>query len=453
MPQAILGIPVLLLAAWLTSSHRRRFPLKIVASGLLLQGALALLFLRLPPLQALLLQINRGVLAIEAATREGTTLVFGFLGGGPAPFEVTAPEHSFVLAFRALPLVLVFAPLCALLWHWRVIPAVVGVFSRLLEKAMGLSGAVSMGAASSIFIGMVESPLMIRPYLARMSNSELFILMTCGMATVAGTVMGLYAGILAASIPTAMSHILVASLISAPAAIVMAAIMLPPGQGDQATRRFDLNGSGTTESGTTESGTTASGMTASGTTASGTTASGTTNRMPSPYHGSVDAIVTGVGEGVKLLASIVAMLIVFVALVELVNLSLGLVPTGGEPLTLSGLFGTLLRPLAWLLGVPWQETGTAGELLATKLFINELVAYLQLASLPADSLGEHSRLVLTYALCGFANFGSLGILLGGMTAMCPERRGDIMRLAPRSIWSGFLATCLTGALAGLLYPG
>jgi CNT family concentrative nucleoside transporter len=438
MPQAILGIPVLLLAAWLTSSDRRRFPLKIVASGLLLQGALALLFLRLPPLQALLLQINRGVLAIEAATREGTTLVFGFLGGGPAPFEVTAPEHSFVLAFRALPLVLVFAPLCALLWHWRVIPAVVGVFSRLLEKAMGLSGAVSMGAASSIFIGMVESPLMIRPYLARMSNSELFILMTCGMATVAGTVMGLYAGILAASIPAAMSHILVASLISAPAAIVMAAIMLPPGQGDHSTRRFDLTEAGTTESGTT---------------LAGTAGSGATSRMPSPYHGSVDAIVSGVGEGVKLLGSIVAMLIVFVALVELVNLSLGLVPTGGEPLTLSGLFGTLLRPLAWLLGVPWQETGTAGELLATKLFINELVAYLQLASLPADSLGEHSRLVLTYALCGFANFGSLGILLGGMTAMCPERREDIMRLAPRSIWSGFLATCLTGALVGLLYPG
>jgi CNT family concentrative nucleoside transporter len=418
MPQALLGIPVLLLAAWLTSSDRRRFPLKIAFSGLLLQVLLALLFLRLPPLQALLLQINRGVLAIEAATREGTTLVFGFLGGGPAPYEITAPEHSFVLAFRALPLVLVFAPLCALLWHWRVIPVVVGILARLLERALGLSGAVSMGAASSIFIGMVESPLLIRPYLVRMSDSELFILMTCGMATVAGTVMGLYAGILAASIPSAMSHILVASLISAPAAIVVAAIMLPPAAAQDGTGHQPI---------------------------------GDAAGMPSPYRGSADAIVTGVGDGLRLLGSIVAMLIVFVALVAMVNQLLGLLPTGGDPLTLGGLFGTLLRPLAWLLGVPWSEAGIAGELLATKLFINELVAYLQLAALPAESLGEHSRLVLTYALCGFANFGSLGILLGGMTAMCPERREDILRLAPRSIWSGFLSTCLTGALVGLLY--
>ncbi len=411
MSQALLGIPLLLLAAWLTSSARRRFPLRLVLTGLLLQLLLALAFLKLPLLQQLLLLINRGVLAVEAATREGTAMVFGFLGGGPAPYEVTAPEHAYVLAFRALPLVLVFAPLFALLFHWRVIPAIVGLLARGMERALNLSGALSVGAAASIFIGMVESPLMIKPYLRRMSASELFILMSCGMATVAGTVMGLYAGILAAAVPDALSHILVASLISAPAAIVMGAIMLPPD--DSAPPEAAV--------------------------------------LSSPYAGSMDAITTGVGDGLRLLGNIIAMLIAFVALVHLINLGLGLLPHSGEPLTLTGLFGTLLAPLAWLLGIPWAEAQGAGELLATKVFINELVAYLELAALPADSLSQHSRIVLTYALCGFANFGSLGIMLGGMTALCPERREDILRLAPRSIWSGLLATCMTGAVVGLIY--
>jgi CNT family concentrative nucleoside transporter len=414
--QALIGIPLLLFAAWLTSSARRRFPLRLVLTGLLLQLLLALAFLKAPPLQQLLLLINRGVLAVEAATREGTAMVFGFLGGGPAPYEVTAPEHGYVLAFRALPLVLVFAPLFALLFHWRVIPAVVGLLARGMERTLNLSGALSVGAAASIFIGMVESPLLIKPYLRRMSASELFILMSCGMATVAGTVMGLYAGILAAAVPDALSHILVASLISAPAAIVMGAIMLPPEHSAPA-------GGPPPEAAV----------------------------LSSPYAGSMDAITTGVGDGLRLLGSIVAMLIAFVALVHLVNLGLGLLPHDGEPHTLTRLFGVLLAPLAWLLGIPWSEARSAGELLATKVVINELVAYLELAALPADSLSERSRIVLTYALCGFANFGSLGIMLGGMTALCPERREDILRLAPRAIWSGLLATCMTGAVVGLVY--
>jgi CNT family concentrative nucleoside transporter len=173
--------------------------------------------------------------------------------------------------------------------------------------------------------------------------------------------------------------------------------------------------------------------------------------LPSPYDGSVDAVVSGVGEGLRLLGNIVAMLIAFVALVSLVNQLLGLLPHESEPYTLTGLLGFLLAPLAWLLGVPWAETELAGELLATKVVINELVAYLRLGAIPADDLGLQSRIILTYALCGFANFGSLGIMLGGMTALCPERRQDILRLAPRSVWSGFLATCLTGAIAGLVY--
>jgi len=410
MSQALLGLPGILLLAWLTSSNRRRFPLRLVVTGLLAQVMLAALLLKVPLLQAGLLWVNRLVLAIEAATGQGTAMVFGFLGGAPAPFEVAAPQYSMVLAFRALPMVIVFAALSALLWHWRVIPWAIAILARLLGKSMGLSGAISMGGASSVFVGMVESPLLVKPHLQTMSNSELFMLMTCGMAGVAGTVMGLYAAILADTVPTAMSHIVIASLISIPAAILLAAIMLPPdGIADTAPVQMD-----------------------------------------SPYTGSMDALVSGTGEGLRVLANIIGMLIVFVALVYLADRVLGKLPFAGEPLTLVGAFGTVLAPLAWLAGIPWHEANTAGELLATKVVINELAAYLDMAALDPHALGEHSRLIMTYALCGFANFGSLGIMIGGMTAMCPGRSADILRLAPRSIWSGLLATCMTGAVVGLI---
>ena len=410
MSQALLGLPGIILLAWLTSSDRRRFPVRLVITGLLAQLLLAALFLKVALLQDALLVVNQLMLTLEAATQEGTAMVFGFLGGAPPPYEITGPQHSFVLAFRALPIVIVFAALSALLWHWRVIPIAISALARLLGKTMGLSGAISMGGASSIFVGMVESPLLIKPHLRTMSNSELFMLMSCGMATVAGTVMGLYAGILASTIPTALSHILVASLVSAPAAIMLAAVMLPPESGAKA---LAVN-------------------------------------MQSPYSGSMDALVSGTGEGLRLLANIIGMLIVFVALVYLADQVLGLIPTGTEPLTLISVFGQVLAPLAWLTGIPWGEAHAAGELLATKVFINELVAYLQLAALEPDVLSEHSRLIMTYALCGFANFGSLGIMIGGLTAMCPERTADILRLAPRSIWAGLLATCMTGCMVGLI---
>ncbi|NND68399.1 MAG: nucleoside:proton symporter, partial [Halioglobus sp.] len=408
--QALLGLPVIIFIAWLCSERRRNFPLRLVVTGLAAQLVLALLLLKVPLLQDALLVINRMVLAIEEATGKGTAMVFGFLGGGPAPYEVADAASSFVLAFRALPIVIVFAALSALLWHWRIIPIAIGALAKLLQRSMGLSGAVGMGSAASIFVGMVEAPLLIKPHLRTMSRSELFMLMSCGMATVAGTVLGLYAGILAATIPTALSHILVASLISAPAALLLAAVMLPPSGGDGAQAMSTA----------------------------------------SPYQGSMDAIVSGTGEGLRLLANIIGMLVVFVALVHLVDLTLGLIPTGGEPLTLIGIFGRILAPLAWLTGIPWSEAQAAGELLATKLFINELVAYLNLAAIETGVLSARSELILTYSLCGFANFGSLGIMIGGLTALCPERTADILALAPRSILSGLLATCMTGAVVALI---
>ena len=410
MSQALLGLPLIVLLAWLTSSNRRRFPLRLVIAGLLAQLLLASLLLKVPVLQNALMLINQMVLMLEAATQQGTAMVFGFLGGGPSPFQITGPQHSFVLAFRALPIVIVFAALSALLWHWRIIPLIISVLARLLQKSMGLSGAISVGGASSVFVGMVESPLLIKPHLRTMSNSELFMLMSCGMATVAGTVLGLYAGILGSTIPTALSHILVASLISAPAAILLGAVMLPP---DRNTPVPSVS-------------------------------------LTSPYGGSMDALVKGTGEGLRLLANIIGMLIVFVALVYLTDRVLGVVPVSGEPLTLVGVFGQVLAPLAWLTGIPWHEATTAGELLATKVFINELVALLDLAALEPGELSERSRLIMTYSLCGFANFGSLGIMIGGLTAMCPERTADILRLAPRSIWSGLLATCMTACFVALI---
>lgn len=410
MSQGLMGIAFLLALAWVTGSDRRRIPFRLIFIGLVAQLLLALLFLKLPPLQAMLLAINKMVLAVESATGQGTSMVFGYLGGGSEPFDVTRPEHSFVLAFRALPIVIVFAALSALLWHWRVIPLFISAFARVLQKSMGLSGAVSVGGASSIFVGMVESPLLIKPHLKHMSNSELLMLMSCGMATVAGTVLGLYAGILAPVVPAALSHILVASLISAPAALMLSAVMLPPAP---ASNHDAVS-------------------------------------MESPYTGSMDALVSGTGEGLKLLANILGMLIVFVALVYLVDSLLGLIPVGGERLSLVGVFGLVLSPLAWLIGIPWEEARPAGELLATKLFINELVAYLNMAEMESVVLTDKSRLIMTYALCGFANFGSLGIMIGGLVAMCPERSSDILRLAPRSVWCGFLATCMTGAVVGLI---
>lgn len=416
MSQALLGLPTIIFLAWLMSSQKRSFPWRIVFIGVTAQILLAALFLKIPVLQEFLLIINRMVLAIEAATAQGTSMVFGFLGGGEAPFDVTTPQHSFILAFRALPLILVFAALSALLWHWRVLPWIISGLAKLLTKSMRLSGAVGMGAAASIFIGMVESPLLIKPYLARMSRAELFMLMTCGMATVAGTVLALYAGILTPILPSALSHILVASLISAPAALLLAAVIIPP-----QTQHDDVP----------------------------------QPPLSSNYGSSMEALVQGTSEGVRLLASIIAMLIVFVALVHLIDLTLGLIPVafipGMEgPLTLTRLFGTVLMPLAWLMGIPWHEASTAGELLATKVFINELVAYLNMTSLPAEALTQNSQLIMTYALCGFANLGSLGIMIGGLSALCPQRTQDIVKLAPLSVISGMLATCMTGCVVGLI---
>jgi CNT family concentrative nucleoside transporter len=386
-------------------------PWRIVLPGLALQIALAALLLKAPPLQQFFLGLNDVLLALERATQAGTGFVFGYLGGAPAPFETTSAGSTFILAFRALPLILVVSALSALLFYWRVLPWLVKAMSLLLEKTLGVGGAVGLSTAANVFVGMVEAPLVVRPYLAALSRGELFIVMTCGMAGVAGTVMLLYASVIGPVVPHAMGHILAASLISAPAAIVVAALMIPP-----------------------------AGPPTAGTLAVESTAKST-----------MDAIVRGTADGLHLLLNIVALLLVLVALVTLVNLALAALPAvGGVPITLQRTLGFVMAPLVWLAGVPWSEAPAAGALMGTKTVLNELIAYVEMAALSPDMLSERSRIIMTYALCGFANFGSVGILVGGLTAMVPERRDEVLELGLRTLVSGTLATLLTGATVGIL---
>ena len=409
--QSAFGFVAIFLVAWLLSEDRRAVPWRIVVSGALLQILLAAALLKLPLFRDLFLALNDMLSALEQATREGTRFVFGFLGGGPQPFEERPGSSSFVLAFRALPLILVVSALSSLLFYWRVLPAVVRGISAVLEKVMGVGGAVGLSTAANIFVGMVEAPLVVRPYLREMSRGELFIVMTGGMAGIAGTVMALYAAILGPVVPDAMGHILSASIISAPAAILIAGVMVPP-RGEPTSGKLV---------------------------------------PPQQATSSMDAVTRGTLDGLQLLLAIVAMLIVLIALVTLVNLALGLLPQwGGAPITLQRVLGYVMAPLVWLAGVPWAEAVTAGALMGTKTVLNEFIAYVDLAHLPADALGARSRLIMTYALCGFANFGSLGILIGGMASMVPERRDEIVALGLRSIVAGTLATLMTGAVVGMI---
>jgi CNT family concentrative nucleoside transporter len=410
MAQSLLGLVAFPLLAWVLSENRRRVPGRIVVGGVLLQLVLAALLLEVPVFSHFFAGLNRVVLAIEEATRAGTTMVFGFLGGGPLPYEETVAGSTMTLAFRGLPIVLVMSALSALLFHWRVLPVVVKAFSRVLERTLGIGGAEGLGVSANIFVGMVEAPLLVRPYLMAMTRSELFAIMSSGMAGIAGTVMVLYATILGGVIPDAMGHILTASVLTAPGSVLMAKLMIPetkpltPGE----------------------------------------------LAMEGDARSSMDAITRGTIQGIELLLQIVGMIIVLVAFVQLVNIGLRLLPdAGGSALTLQRLLGWVMAPVVWLVGIPWSECATAGSLMGTKTVLNEFIAYLDLSKLPTGELAERSRIILMYALCGFANPGSLGIMIGGMGTMAPERRPEIVGLGVRSIVSGTLAACMAGAVAGL----
>lgn len=413
--RGVLGITALLAFAWVLSEDRAAVRARLVLGGLTLQLAVALLLLKLPAAQQLFVAVNALVLALSQATEAGTSFVFGHLGGAAAPYEVAYPENSFVLAFRALPLVLVIGALAALLFHWRILPAVVRGFAWLLQRSLGVGGPLGLGAAANVFIGMVEAPLLIKPYLTAMSRSALFALMTTGMATIAGTVMVLYAALIGDAVSNALGHILTASLVNAPGALVIAGILVPAARSAGPSAADDLPAVG------------------------------------QRYAGAMDAVTRGALDALPLLLNIIAMLIVMVALVSLANTALDLLPAvAGAPLTLERLLGWLFAPVVWLIGIPWQEAADAGRLMGIKTVLNELLAYMELAALPEGTLSERSRLIMTYALCGFANFGSLGIMLGGLGTLAPERRSEVAALGLRAILAGTLATLMTGALVGML---
>ena len=418
--QALFGLVVFIGIAVLFSEQRRMLNWQLLAAGLGLQFLVAFVMFRFELLQALLNALNQVVVAIADATETGSLFLFGYLGGDPSnvayPFSIDNPEATVILAFRILPLILIFTVLSAILWHFRILPLIVRGFSVVLRRAMGVSGAVGFSAAANIFIGMVESPALIRPYIKGLTRSELFVVMSCGMATIAGTVMVLYSVILGEVIDNALGHILTASVISAPAAIMLALIMVPATPKDSAK-----------------------------------IAGGDAVDISTDYHNVMDAIVRGTSDGLKLMVNVGAMLLVFIALVALFNSALLLVPySSNDPLTLQTILGWMFAPLVWLMGIPWQEAQLAGTLMGIKTALNELLAFLALVDLPAESLSDKSTIIMTYALCGFANFGSLGIMIAGLTGMCSERTREIVALAPKSLISGTLATCMTGAIAGLL---
>jgi CNT family concentrative nucleoside transporter len=409
--QSALGIVAILVLAWALSEDRRAFSWRLAAGTLVLQATIALLLLKVPVARDALYGLNTVVTAVTTATNAGTSFVFGYMGAGPTPFAVTNPGNLVNLAFTILPLVIVIAALAAILWYWRITPMIVRAMARVLKKTLGLGGAVGFSAASMVFLGNIEGQLVIRPLLPRLTRAELFILMTVGLSVIAGTVFVLYATILKTVLPGALGHLLVASMMSLPAGILIARIMLPgPADTDLIETKESLR-----------------------------------------YRSTMDAMARGTEDGLKLYLQIIAMLIVTTALVALVNVILGVLPqVGGGSLTVERILGWVFSPFVWLLGVPWDQAGAAGGLMGIKLALNELIAYLHLAGMPPGTLDPRSTQIMIYAMCGFANFASIGILIAGMSALMPERRQEVVSLAPRALLAGTLASSLSGAMIGLL---
>ena len=407
--QAIFGVLVFVALAYLFSENKRAIAWRAVALGIGLQFVLAVLLLKIPLVSQLLFGLNQFVVAIEAATTAGTVFLFGYLGGGEPPFDIAAADVPYLFAFRVLPQVIVFSVIVALLWYWRILPLFVKGLGWLLRKTMRVGGAVGTAGAASLFLGMVEAPLVIRAYLAGLSRSELFTVMTLGMSTVAGSMLVLYASILQGLIPGIVGHIITASLINIVGAIYVSRLMIP----EQASAvSSDL-------------------------------------AVDMGYISTVDALTRGTRDGLMLAVNVGAMLLVLISLVALVNGLLFVITVFDAPMSIERALGWLFAPAAWLLGIPWSEAPAAGTLLGTKLALNELIAYIQLAQ-QGNGFAPATRQILLYALCGFANLGSLGILLGGLAILVPERREEVLAIAPRSIISGTLVTLNTAAVVGLV---
>lgn len=411
--QSCLGLLVLVTIAVLLSENRRALPpWRWLLGAIGLQLGLAVVILLVPAIWQTLRAMNVGVVAIERATLAGSSYMFGYLGGAPLPFEVIrgAPPPV-VIAFQILPLIITMSALAAILWHWGVLRLIVRALSWALQKSLGVSGVVGLNAGANLFLGVVEAPLVVRGWLTTVSRHELFTVMTLGMSTVSGVVLVLYSQTLQRSIDNSFGHILAASLISLPAALLIARILVP---GESRTGAND-------------------------------------NGSELRYQGTMDAVVRGTLDGLQLFLAVIAVIIVVFSLVALVNQMLGALPDyAGSALTVQRIFGWLFAPLMWLLGIPWAEASTAGSLMGVKAILNEYVAYLELAALPAGSLSPRSMLISIYAMCGFANLASIGLLVSTLTTLCPERRREIAGLGFKSWIAGNLVSMMTGAVVGIV---
>jgi CNT family concentrative nucleoside transporter len=413
--QGLIGLALILLLAWGLSEDRAARPgWRWIGAALLAQLAIALVVTRVPFVWDLVGYANRAVAAVERATLVGSSYMFGYTGGAPIPFLLKPGEQPpVVIAFQILPLIIVFSALSALLWHWGVLRVLVKCLSWALRRSLKVSGVVGLAGGATVFLGVVESPLVLRAWLARMTRSDLFTVMTLIMATISGAILVLYATTLSKTVPNAVGHMIVASLISLPAAVLIARLMVP----------------GAPE-----------------------TAENSAAAEPDlKYEGSMDALVRGAMEGVMLVLAVIGIIITVFALVNLVDQALALLPlVEGAPLTLRRLFGWALAPLMWAIGVPWDQAGAAGALMGTKAVLNEYVAYLDLAALPAGTLDPRSMLIVTYALCGVANLASVGLIVSTMATLSPERRAEVANLGMKSWIAGNFASLMTGAVIGLV---
>jgi len=413
--QGLIGIAVLLGIAWGLSEDRAVRPgWRWIMAALLLQLALALLIVRVPFVWEVISLANHAVSAIERATMVGSSYMFGYIGGAEVPFQLKSGAPApLIIAFQILPLVIVFSALAALLWHWGILAWIVSGLSWLLQRSLGVSGVVGLSGGANLFLGVVESPLVVRAYLDRMSRTELFTVMVLAMSTISGAILILYAQTLARTVPDAVGHMVSASIISLPAAILIARLMVP--------------GSGETVADRNEGGL--------------------------KYDSSIDAITRGTMDGIQLFLAVIGVIIVIFALVSLCDQMLSVLPLlDGRPITVKRVFGWLFAPIMWTLGVPWDQAPAAGALMGTKAVLNEYVAYLELAALPLGSLDPRSQLIVTYALCGVANLASVGLLVSTIGTLAPNRRVEVAALGMKSWVAGNCASAMTGAFIGIVTP-
>ncbi len=429
--RALLGLAFFCLVAWLLSSDRRRVNPRVVAGGLLIQFALALAILKWEAGKKALEWFSDGVTLFLSFGEKGAAMVFGPLIGffhdpsveGAAPSELqwfaSYPFHldeqarqgiDIAFAFKALPTIIYFSAVMAILYHLGIMQRLIALMARFMTWAMRVSGAESLAMAANVFVGQTEAPLVVRPYIAAMTRSELMALMTGGFATIAGSVLAVYIGLLG---PGYAGHLLAASFMSAPAAFVMAKIMVPETETSATTGSVEI-------------------------------------RTEKTSANVLDAAAEGTSAGLKLYLNVLAMLIAFVAMVALVDWALGAITIAEEPLTLSRLFGWIFAPVAWAMGVAWEDCQSFGALLGTKVSVNEFVAFTQMTGMANEgAMSDRSLKMAAYALCGFANFASIGIQIGGIAPLAPERKPEISRLALRAMIGGAFASWMTATVAGM----